>query len=79
MKYTEPGEGEGQPARLMIAAFKQGVVLQTEGDRLVVYRAGDWEQSLEGLEPAADDEEAPEEGPVTDEADDEEPTEGDTP
>jgi hypothetical protein len=49
MKYTEPGEEDGQPARLLIAAFRQGVVFQVEGDRQVVYQPGPWERELEAL------------------------------
>jgi hypothetical protein len=54
MKYTEADEKE--PARVLVAAFRQGVVFQVEGDRQVVYQRGPWEQELDELEPATDDE-----------------------
>jgi hypothetical protein len=59
LKYTEPGEAEDQPARLLIAAFRQGVVFQVEGERQVVYQPGPWEAELTRLttlEPPEDDE-----------------------
>lgn len=55
LKYTEADET--QPARILVAAFRQGVVFQVEGDRQVVYQPGPWEQELEKLEPSEDDEE----------------------
>ena len=48
IKYVE--EGEGTPRRLMVAAFRQGVVFQVEGDRQVVHRAGAWVDALPGPE-----------------------------
>jgi hypothetical protein len=66
LKYTEPGEEDDQPARLLIAAFRQGVVFQVEGDRQVVYQPGNWEQELERLatlEPPDDEEDLHDEPP----------------
>jgi hypothetical protein len=60
LKYTEGDEA--QPARILVAAFRQGVVFQVEGDRQVVYQPGAWEQELDRLEPAPDDEEDVEAG-----------------
>lgn len=44
VKYVEE-EGD-LPRRLMVAAFKRGVVYQVEGDRQLVYQAGPWEAEL---------------------------------
>ncbi|HEY9720494.1 MAG TPA: hypothetical protein V6D47_00660 [Oscillatoriaceae cyanobacterium] len=61
LKYVEPGE-EGQPATLMVAAFRQGVVYQAHGETQLVYKPGEWEQAIAALastEPA-DEDDAPE-------------------
>lgn len=74
MKYTEPGDEDSSPARLMVAAFRRGVVFQVEGERQVVYQAGDWEAELTRLataEAAAPEDEGDEpDGP--DDGDDDE-------
>lgn len=44
IKYVE--ETDDTPRRLMVAAFRQGVVFQVEGDKQVVHRPGDWVQQL---------------------------------
>lgn len=64
LKYTEPGEGEGELARVMVAAFRQGVVYQVEGDRQLVYRPGDWEAQLAAVleAPPPDEDEHDDEG-----------------
>jgi hypothetical protein len=50
IKYVEEGEDpEAQPRRLMVAAFRLGVVYQVEGDRQVVYQPGDWEARAQAL------------------------------
>jgi hypothetical protein len=56
MKFVEAPEDTDEPDRLMIAAFRQGVVFQTEGQTQVVYQPGDWEQEIARLAdtPAAD-------------------------
>lgn len=49
MKFVEAPEGTEEPDRLMIAAFRQGVVFQTEGHSQVVYKPGDWEREIARL------------------------------
>lgn len=44
IKYVE-GEDE-LPRRMMVAAFKRGVVFQVEGDRQLVRRTDGWEADL---------------------------------
>lgn len=56
LKFVEPGEGADEPARILVAAFRQGVVYQVEGDRQVVYRPGPWEAALDQLADAPDEE-----------------------
>jgi hypothetical protein len=62
MKFTEGAEGTGDPDRLMIAAFRKGVVFQTEGETQVVYQPGDWEAEITRLAgmPAAEPDDEPE-------------------
>src|SRR4051812_15254520 len=45
MKYTEPDEQA--PARILVAAFRQGVVFQVEGEKQVAYQPGPWELELD--------------------------------
>lgn len=49
LKFVEAAEGTDEPDRLMIAAFRQGVVFQTEGQTQVVYKPGEWEQEIARL------------------------------
>ncbi|MDB5099461.1 MAG: hypothetical protein JWM80_3882 [Cyanobacteria bacterium RYN_339] len=71
MKYTEPGEAENEPARVLVAAFRQGVVFQVEGETQLAYQPGAWELELDKLEPAPDDEDDDDvEDDVEDEPDD---------
>lgn len=44
IKYVE--EDDAHPRRLMVAAFRQGVVFQVEGDRQVVNSPGPWVDEL---------------------------------
>ncbi len=44
IKYVE--EDDQHPRRLMVAAFRRGVVYQVEGDRQVVHQPGDWRERL---------------------------------
>lgn len=55
IKYVEPGE-DGQPATLMAAAFRQGVVYQARGETQLVYKPGDWEKGLAAIAAAEPDE-----------------------
>ena len=48
IKYVE--EDDAAPRRLMVAAFRRGVVFQVEGDRQVVHQPGDWVASLPGAD-----------------------------
>lgn len=61
-KYVEGNDDE--PASLLVAAFKLGVVLQVRGDQLVRYQPGAWLQQLEHLALSEDEDqdEAPEAG-----------------
>lgn len=52
IKYVE--EDEDAPRRLMVAAFRQGVVFQVEGDRQVVHKPGDWVALLPDVEAPLD-------------------------
>lgn len=44
IKYVAPTAT--QPLRLMVAAFRQGVVFQVEGETQQVLKRGDWVESL---------------------------------